>query len=391
MSHFPKPFFKQARGVWYVEIARKQHNLGPDKDEGFRRYHALMAESPKERPQRVAPQSLAAIIDAFLEWVSCRRAADTYEWYRYRLERFAQRYPSLRIADLRPFHVETWVDSFKFSITSRRNYLRSVKRCLKWAKKQGYINSNPIADLEVPAGEAKEVFITQAEFSAFLAYVRNPALADLVNVTWETGCRPQESLRVEARHVDLANQRWVLAKSESKSKKNVRVIYLTEAAVNITKRLMAANPEGPLFRNSAGRPWTPDAVNSALDAVQVRMAKVAMKTSSETISEERIAEMVPTLRTWKTVQGERVEKSPAELRTEAKQKLTNKRAAQLSRRLSLYALRHSWATNALQRGVDPLTVAILMGHKDPSTLTKVYQHLSLNPEHMLEQAKRAVG
>jgi hypothetical protein len=36
MPHFPKPFFKKSRGVWYVEIDRHQYNLGPDRDEAFR-------------------------------------------------------------------------------------------------------------------------------------------------------------------------------------------------------------------------------------------------------------------------------------------------------------------------------------------------------------------
>jgi site-specific recombinase XerD len=58
---------------------------------------------------------------------------------------------------------------------------------------------------------------------------------------------------------------------------------------------------------------------------------------------------------------------------------------------SLYTLRHSWATHALERGVDALTVAVLMGHRDPSTLAKVYQHLSQNPDYMLEQARKAAG
>ena len=40
-------------------------------------------------------------------------------------------------------------------------------------------------------------------------------------------------------------------------------------------------------------------------------------------------------------------------------------------------------------GVDALTVAILAGHLDPSTIAKTYQHLSQNPRFMLEQAKRA--
>ena len=43
MPHFPKPFFRTGRGVWYVEIDRRQINLGPDRDEAFRHYHELMA------------------------------------------------------------------------------------------------------------------------------------------------------------------------------------------------------------------------------------------------------------------------------------------------------------------------------------------------------------
>jgi integrase len=35
------------------------------------------------------------------------------------------------------------------------------------------------------------------------------------------------------------------------------------------------------------------------------------------------------------------------------------------------SLPHSWATNALRAGANSLTVAILMGHQDPSTLSIV--------------------
>jgi hypothetical protein len=47
MPHFPKPFFKKNRRLWYVEIDRRQHNLGPDKDEAFRQYHQLMTRPPR--------------------------------------------------------------------------------------------------------------------------------------------------------------------------------------------------------------------------------------------------------------------------------------------------------------------------------------------------------
>jgi integrase/recombinase XerD len=388
MPHFPKPFFKKSRGVWYVEVSRKQVNLGPDRDEAFRRYHALMAH-PLE--QKVASDSLAAIIDAFLEWVQRNRAADTYEWYRYRLERFVRRYPDLRSDQLRPYHVETWADDYQLSITSRRNYLRSVKRCLRWATKQGYIDRNPIAELEVPSAQHKEVSIQPDEFQRLMSFVSNPALKDLLLVTWETGCRPQESLRVEARHVDLANQRWVFPKSESKTKRFARVVYLTETALAITRRLVLAHPQGPIFRNTAGRPWTTDAVNCGIDHIRLAMGKAELKRLGESVSPEEIQVVIPTLKPTKTSGGQSMEKTAAELREEAKRKLVSKRAAQLVPRYSLYSLRHSWATHALQKGVDPLTVAILMGHQDPSMLSKVYQHLSLNPAHMLEQARKAAG
>jgi integrase len=61
------------------------------------------------------------------------------------------------------------------------------------------------------------------------------------------------------------------------------------------------------------------------------------------------------------------------------------------RKYCLYNFRHSWATRALQRGLDPLTVAILMGHSDPSMLAKVYQHVAHAPEYMRTAVLRATG
>jgi hypothetical protein len=35
MTHFPKPFCRPARSLWYVQIDGKQINLGADKTEAF--------------------------------------------------------------------------------------------------------------------------------------------------------------------------------------------------------------------------------------------------------------------------------------------------------------------------------------------------------------------
>lgn len=66
-------------------------------------------------------------------------------------------------------------------------------------------------------------------------------------------------------------------------------------------------------------------------------------------------------------------------------------ARQNATKYSLYTIRHSWATHALARGIDALTVAILLGHRDPSTLARTYQHLTQNPQYLREAAKRATA
>ena len=286
---FPKPWYRKSRGGWFVTFNGQQIKLGKTKPEALRRYQELMAK-PKRRS--VASDSVLAIIDAFLDWCEKNRAPDTYEWYRFRLERFARRYPDLRTAELRPYHVQQWLDTFNLSNGSKRNYGRAVKRCLRWAKRQGYIDENPIADLDMPSAGKREVVVPDADFESLLNRILDPCFSDLVVVTWETGCRPQESLRVEARHVDVGNRRWVFPQPESKTD-IPRVVYLTDRALEITMRLVSRYPVGPLFRNSKRRPWTPYAVNCAFCRLQLRFGKAEMKRRSIAVPEKGIQRLIP--------------------------------------------------------------------------------------------------
>ena len=387
MRKFANPWFRASRGVWYVTLDGKQLNLGSDRSAAFEEYARLIAQ-PKLSRQAPA-RSLPAVIDAFLCWLKPRRSAATFEWYRYRLERLARRYPTVLASQLTTAMVEDWVDEYSLSVTSRRNYFRAAKKCMKFAKSRGLVRRNRIRDLEVPAGENREIVITAEEYQDLLQQIRNPAFRDLVVTSWETGCRPQESLRVEARHVDLANQRWIFPKSESKNKKVSRVVYLTDTAAEITARLLQAHPSGKLFRNTNGKAWTKDAVGCAFRSVRVRIGQRMIVERGLTVSDEEIHAVAKTLKPTYREKRKTLKKTPRMLYIEARRKLNYNLAASLAPRYSLYAIRHTWATNALQRGVDPLTTAILMGHSDPSMLSKVYQHVALNPAHMLDQARKA--
>ena len=61
MAHFPKPFFRAARQLWYVQLNGKQINLGADKDAAFTEYHRLMQDRSKAPVAPASEQRLAVV------------------------------------------------------------------------------------------------------------------------------------------------------------------------------------------------------------------------------------------------------------------------------------------------------------------------------------------
>jgi integrase/recombinase XerC len=337
MAHYPKPFFRPARNLWYVQLDGRQFNLGSDKPAAFKTYHGLMQQRAETKPQQ--PLSLpgsdrlvVVIVDEFLDWCQKNRAEATYEWYQDRLEAFCKTIaPTLTVDLLKPHHVQKWADEYPAG--SRRNLIRSAKRVFNWAEEQGRIERSPLVHMKKPAEGKREQVVSPEQYQALLDSTHDQGFKDLVTVSWETGCRPQESLIVEAKHLDVAGNRWIFPASQSKGKNIPRVVYLTPKAVEISKRLAEKHPEGALFRRSKGKPWNPSAVNCRFGYI--------------------------------------------------KQKVGAK--------VSLYALRHTWINRMLIGGVDAFTVATLAGHRDPSMLAKHYAHLSQAPGYLSRQAMRAAG
>ena len=192
--------------------------------------------------------------------------------------------------------------------------MRSVKRCIKWGQTLGYIDTNPIQHISIPASTPNDVYLTSEQFTQLLSETRDANFRDLLEVTYESGCRPQESLRIEIRHIDLPNQRWVLPRSEAKGKQAPRVVYLSDKAIEITRRLIGDRTAGRLFLNSKGKPWTTNAVNCAFQRIQHRMGMAEMKREGISVAEEKIAEFIPTLSKTHRVGKKVVAKNDAELR-----------------------------------------------------------------------------
>jgi integrase len=395
MPHFPKPFFKAKRGTWYVEIQRRQYALGSELNpDALARYAALMQEHHAEEPPPVpatagAGTTVLAVLEKFLAWCQEHRSPDTYEWYRWRLQLFADSIDKALTAEkLRHFHVDDFLKTNPaWSSGTKHGMARAIMRAMRWAKRKGYVDLNPIADYEKPRPGKRKVVIAPADFEKMLALAGCQEFRDLLLVTWETACRPQESLIVEARHVDLENDRWVFPADEAKGEQWPRVIYLTDIALDITRRLMLRHPSGPLFRNSEGVPWTTDAVNCAFIRLQTRLGAEKLKMFGD--ATEPLPRFKKSAYPTKEELAQARREHAANLAARRKQRL--QRARELGKKYCLYHLRHSWLDRALKRGVDALTCAILMGHRDPSTVSKVYQHLSQSPEYLRGAVKKAAG
>ena len=210
--------------------------------------------------------------------------------------------------------------------STKNGFCRSVCRAFNWAVKQGHIEKSPVKGVEKPAMERREDVISPEEFERILAMFPDQAMRDLLVTAWETGCRPQEVFAVEAAHVNQEGRCWVFPIKSSKGKKKTRVVYLSEKALEITRRLMERHPTGKLFRNRDGEPWDKNCVNRRF----LRKKK------------------------------------------------------RIGRKVCLYTFRHSFCTRMLLSGVDVLTVSLLMGHTSTKMITEHYQHLTNDTGHFLK-------
>ena len=66
-----------------------------------------------------------------------------------------------------------------------------------------------------------------------------------------------------------------------------------------------------------------------------------------------------------------------------------KLARQYGAKYHIGAFRKGYATEALKAGVDTVTVGHLLGHRDPSMISKVYGQVQQDPAHMARSARKA--
>ncbi len=265
----------------------------------------------------------------FLTWCKAHQSEGTHKWYLNYLKMFCA-YPgiaALPAYELKPWQVQEWIDSHgaRWGANYRGGAVIAVKRVFHWAEELGHGEGNPVKKLKKPSPQRRKIYMKPADYEQMLALIKpGDPFRDLFTFAWVTGARPQEIRHIEQRHIFLDRKRIVFPAEESKGKRNERVIRLNMVALEIVERLLVLHPDGKLFRNTHGDPWS----------------KFALC--------ERHAEM---------------------------KKKTGKA-------LSPYTMRHGFVTRKLISGVDAITLSKLTGHEDATMISKIYSHVEDDDEHM---------
>lgn len=330
-------------GHWYTSQGRKKLFVADrekTRKEAFEIFCANYSAPPADQI------TVKLILHRYLTWVENNRNKKTHAWHQYILCRFAETISEkLTVVALKKFQIQDWLDGEEtWSGTSKNRAVASLRSAFNWAISLDYITVNPATTFKAPKrSKGRQLWLDDAQFKVLLTHVPETCFQDYLTFAFDTGARPQETRILEARHWD--GEKFTLSPEESKGGNDCRVIYCNDRSRVLVERLVKIIPEGPIFHNQDGKPWTPNAVRSRF------------------------------LRTPK-------KKGQPKIGLAVKMKMKG---------LCAYTMRHSFCTNALIRGLDVVTVAALMGHKDATMVMRVYQHLAKNHAYLLKSVNRATA
>jgi integrase/recombinase XerD len=344
MARMPKAWRRKGvgggKGAWYTTLEGRQVWLAPasatvTQAEGAHR-QLVRAPAAGATPEGL---TVASVVKRFLDERRQRvkDGAMTLESYQgcYRFTApFGRALAAEPAGTLAVGKAEEWVRSHPgWNPTTRARATEMVKACFRWAKRSGLLAENPLAEMTGPKALRREAVITRDQAERLIANAGDRHFSELLQALLWTGCRPKEVWTLTADRVDLKAGTWrVLDKIRHRTGEDYRTVHLNDEARALSRRLVAENPDGPVFLNSRGRPWSRSAIGHRLIDLRGPMG----------IGKEGVA----------------------------------------------YAFRHLFATDLLEKGVPPATVATLLGHRSLDMVMRIYSHLGERTEHLRDAVRK---
>ncbi len=343
-----KPYYRQDRKAWYVKTnnGKSLKRLHEDEKEAYKIWHEMQKLSSREP----STATMAVIAERFLRWEEGpidsesdrwlgKVAPKTFRSHRDFLADACNSFGSELVRNLKPYHVTDWLEGkLTWGSESQRGAIAAVKRCLNWADEQGHLENNPLAKVKKPAPVRREGLITDEEHAKMMTAEdegrkskrkktspRHACFRMVLTALRQSGCRPGSicAVRIE----DVKGGAWVLHQHKNRKKTGKPLIVYLSACLQTLTRLAAGDRKsGPLFLNSLGKKWTPNAIRCRMKTLRKKLG--------------------------------------------------------LPDAVIAYAFRHTFTTQALINGTPLATVAELIGNSDLDMIAKHYGHLEKASSHL---------
>jgi integrase len=353
-------WFREQDGFYYTTHNREKVKLSKDKDEAKRAFHALKAKAPNPDETSVHRPTFRGLADLFLTHAEQTKERQTYDLQKYFLQSFCDHVKKKLAYELKVADVTTWLlvtnaggkekrklrgkemphgpteqTKLKWGHNSQVTGRAIVRACLNWAVDQGYLTHNPLGRLKAGSYHRRERILTPDERAAIKQHIPDSMFLDFFEFLEQTGCRPfSEAAQIKPEMIDWTEGAVTFTKHKNARKGKTRVVYMTEKAREILKRRAEVKTAGEnVFHTRNGFKF------SGPNTVQ-RMRRL-----------ERVC-AIP--------------------------------------RFSLYSVRHSFITEALERGLSSDIIAELVGNTS-KTISRYYSHLDQKKNSLRAAAKAAIG
>jgi len=327
-------WWRKTHDCYYTTYKGEKKRLDPDKKIAQRMFFEIMG-----RNEPTAEGCVSDLLAAYLKWSKANHKESTYKWYKYACDSFGNSLSEdFRVRNLKPYNLTKWVDATfpaqgeaPATDNTRHNMASAVMRAFNWATREGIINQSPLANFVKAPKTPRAEYFMPGQWEKLISIVPDEPFKDFLTFLRHAGCRPQEARIVEAKQFFPDQRCLIVPRTLAKGKKEERHILLDDVALAICKRLAEKHPEGALFRNTRGRPWTKDAVNCRFQRLKAKLPFHA----------------------------------------------------------SAYVARHTFITDGLINGVGESAMAELAGHKDKRMILSVYSQVSKRSDHLRDALKKA--
>jgi integrase len=339
MPRQPKPFFH--RGWWITDIGGQRTKLARGEENrkiAEQALYELLSKRGNESDGKTVQQlAVWELCEQFLEWIQLHRSKSTFADYHHWLSRWVKLHGKKRARDVRALDLESWKATLAKSglkPCTVNHAIVAAQTAWNWAVKNELLPSSPLRHVEKLFADGRQRVITPDEFRSLLRHCFDAVFRQVLLAIRLTGARPGELRKLTWEMVDFDNHIWVIRKhktSRTAKEGRPRIVPMPPIVERLLRwRLRKYGHQSRfVFLNSAGKPWTKDALVQRMESVR-RRAGIVPNEDGET--------------------------------------------------LVLYSARHSYATTAIASKVTDRRLADLLGHTTTRT-TQRYIHLAHSDLH----------